>query len=97
MGPPASPLSTTTTRRTSCTLATRIPPNYEPGSRFRVLAPDGSEGICKDALDSEQTCIVFGLGFWVVWLIFCLSFFVFVLFLRMAIRRKYGIREECCT
>ena len=38
-----SPLSTTTTRRTSCTLATRIPPNYEPGSRFRVLAPDGSE------------------------------------------------------
>ena len=55
------------------------------------------KGICKDALDSEQTCIVFGLGFWVVWLIFCLSFFVFVLFLRMAIRRKYGIREECCT
>ena len=43
MRPPASPLSTTTTRRTSCTLATRIPPNYEPGSRFRVLAPDGSE------------------------------------------------------
>ena len=39
-----SPLSTTTTRRSSaCTLATRIPPNYEPGSRFRVLAPDGSE------------------------------------------------------
>ena len=55
------------------------------------------KGICKDALDSEQTCIVFGLGFWVVWLIFCLSFFVFALFLRMAIRRKYGIREECCT
>jgi hypothetical protein len=43
MRPPVSPLSTTTTRRTSCTLATRIPPNYEPGSRFRVLAPDGSE------------------------------------------------------
>ena len=43
MRPPASPLSTTTTRRTSCTLATRIPPNYEPGSRFRVLAPDGSD------------------------------------------------------
>ena len=37
MRPPVSPLSTTTTRRTSCTLATRIPPNYEPGSRFRVL------------------------------------------------------------
>ena len=44
MRPPVSPLSTTTTRRSSaCTLATRIPPNYEPGSRFRVLAPDGSE------------------------------------------------------
>ena len=57
MRPPVSPLSTTTTRRTSCTLATRIPPNYEPGSRFRVLA----------------------------------------MFLRIAIRRKYGIREECCT
>ena len=43
MRTPVSPLSTTTTRRTSCTLATRIPPNYEPGSRFRVLSPDGSE------------------------------------------------------
>ena len=44
MRPPVSPLSTTTTRRSSVnTLATRIPPNYEPGSRFRVLAPDGSE------------------------------------------------------
>ena len=60
-----------------------------------AILSDGS--ICKDALDSEQTCIVFGLGFWVVWLIFCLSFFVFALFLRMAIRRKYGIREEFCT
>ena len=29
MRPPVSPLSTTTTRRTSCTLATRIPPNYD--------------------------------------------------------------------
>ena len=32
-----------------------------------------------------------------MWLIFFLSFFVFALFLRLAIRRKYGIREECCT
>ena len=53
--------------------------------------------ICNDILESEQTCIVFGLGWWVMWLIFFLSFFVFALFLRLAIRRKYGIREECCT
>ena len=66
MRPPVSPLSTTTTRRSSVnTLATRIPPNYEPG--------------------------------WVIWLLFFLSFFVFAMFLRIAIRRKYGIREECCT
>jgi len=220
----------TTRRSSACTLATRIPPNYEPGSRFRVLAPDGSEvdvtvpagaeagdmiqvpltvtdqpnwaptggvkytqarpsgkwssslfnvtdhlgicclsccfctapilfgqiyekqpfedeenfplgrcafcrcercdykretrkgtcgtvcglfstflfliivcavfsdpSICNDILESEQTCIVFGLGWWVMWLLFFLSFFVFALFLRLAIRRKYGIREECCT
>ena len=44
MNPPVSPLSTTTTRRSSVnTLATRIPPNYPAGSRFRVLSPDGSE------------------------------------------------------
>ena len=230
MRPPVSPLSTTTTRRTSCTLATSIPPNYEPGSRFRVLAPDGSEvdvtvpagaeagdmiqvpltvtdqpnwaptggvkytqarpsgkwssslfnvtdhlgicclsccfctapilfgqiyekqpyedkenfplgrcafcrcercdykretrkgtcftiiglfvvylffaivslvfqdrGICKYALDSWKTCVAFYFLWWIVWLIFFLSFFVFALFLRMAIRRKYGIKEECCT
>ena len=231
MRPPVSPLSTTTTRRTSCTLATRIPPNYEPGSRFRVLAPDGSEvdvtvpagaeagdmiqvpltvtdqpnwapvggvkytqarpsgkwstslfnvtdhlgicglacfcctapilfgqiyekqpfedeenfplgrcafcrceqcdykretrkgtcftivgifivypflvivfsvlgniSICKDALDSPQMCEAFGFYlWWLVWLVWFLSFFVFAMFLRMAIRRKYGIREECCT
>ena len=62
-----SPLSTTTTRRTSCTLATRIPPNYEPGSRFRVLAPDGSEvdvtvpagaeaGTCTGVDGLEDAC-----------------------------------------
>ena len=38
-----------------------------------------------------------GLGWWIMWLLFFLSFFVFALFLRLAIRRKYGIREECCT
>ena len=89
MRPPVSPLSTTTTRRTSCTLATRIPPNYEPGSRFRVLAPDGSEVDVTVPAGADL--------WWIVWLIFFLSFFVFAMFLRIAIRRKYGIREECCT
>ena len=27
----------------------------------------------------------------------CTGIFVFAMFLRIAIRRKYGIREECCT
>ena len=43
------------------------------------------------------TCVAAYYLWWIVWLIFFLSFFVFALFLRMAIRRKYGIREECCT
>ena len=43
MNPPVSPLSTTTRRSSVNTLATRIPPNYPAGSRFRVLSPDGSE------------------------------------------------------
>ena len=54
-------------------------------------------GICKYALDSWKTCVAFYFLWWIVWLIFFLSFFVFALFLRMAIRRKYGIKEECCT
>ena len=54
-------------------------------------------GVCKDALESWSMCVAFYFLWYFVWLIFFLSFFVFTLFLRMAIRRKYGIREECCT
>ena len=62
---------------------------------FSVL---GNISICKDALDSPQMCEAFGFYlWWLVWLVWFPSFFVFAMFLRMAIRRKYGIREECCT
>ena len=56
-----------------------------------------TRSVCLDALDSWGTCVAFYFLWWIVWLIFFLSFFVFALFLRMAIRRKYGIKEECCT
>ena len=54
-------------------------------------------GICYTTIGSESLCQISELFWWFVCLIFCLSFFVFALFLRLAIRRKYGIREECCT
>ena len=41
-----------------------------------------------------KTCVAFYFLWWIVWLIFFLSFFVFALFLRMAIRRKYGIKAR---